>query len=90
MSIQRLVPFSFHYLGDGTSTNVTITLATDYYLLAPGQGVKPTVSMITSVMFAADPGDGSTVKLTLGVITLTLAQAPPANQVCTFNGYLVF
>jgi hypothetical protein len=90
MALQKVVPFSFSYLGDGSSTTVRLTLATDYWFESSSQGSAAPTAAPTGVIFATDPGDGSTIALSLGVVTLTLATPPAAKTICTFSGYLLF
>ena len=87
MAIRKALPFNFHYVGDGVTKTVTLILAAEAYNIEPDRQNKTQVP--TGVIFDTDPGDGSTIVITAGIITLTLPVAPGDGQICSFSGYLL-
>lgn len=96
MSNKVVVPFGFTFLNDGTSTIVTISLATQPSYITLAGSVQPLTSNILSVLSGVTQlvcDSGATVtgaSLLLGILTVTLSAAGAAGTTNVIGGLLLF
>jgi len=96
MSNKVTVPFGFTFLNDGTSTTVTISLATQPSYVSLGGEAQPLTSNLLSVLSGVTQlvcDSGATVtsaSLLFGMLTVTLSAPGTAGTTNIINGLLLF
>jgi hypothetical protein len=96
MSNKVTVPFGFTFLNDGTSTAVTISLATQPSFIVQSGSVQPLTANILSVLSGVTQlvcDSGATVtssSLLLGILTVNLSAPGTAGTTNIIGGYLLF